>query len=976
MRDRAGEDDATRMGRAQIAGERTLGRFVLRRELGSGAFGRVYRAYDPALRREVALKVFRDPGGSDARERFEREATIAAGLRHPHVVRIFERGVSGDQRWIAMELVEGSALDERLPTLERREAIRVLAQVASAVGAAHEAGIVHRDLKPGNVLLTAGGDAKVLDFGLARTDEAGPTLTRSGTVMGTPAYMSPEQISAQLSKVGPASDVWAIGVMLYESLCGRRPYPGDCFAEIRESVLGRVPPAPRMIDPDVPPGLEAICLRCLAHRIEDRFATGAEVAVELERWLADKTISLPRLPPARPSGRGRLAIGLLAGAVAIAIGAALTTRPEEETPGRTPPPTAGDDDAARRALELWGRVATKLTDGEINLRTGNVQQARARLDEGIALCREFLAEDDLPHARYFLARFLAERGARDEALAELDRALEADPGLGEARLLRGRLRVDVYEDRSEATMRSLRASGRTGLAWSRLAEFDPDLLRLRQEAADDLAAPSGRSSFFQEIDAIEGRADLARIEGRLGEARDMLQDVLGRDPIRIRSRLALALVHHREGAFDAALEEAAAAIRFCAGSARAHLVRCQFRQALAERERDPSRSVEAWRSSIEDADRAIELGEATATARCLRADAHRRLARLTKGGPVELEAAIDDYTRALELDPRSVWALGNRGYARADLAFERSTSGRDARAELLAAIDDFGLALQAAPNLPEAWNGRGVARQYLADAEAARGGGGRALVEAALADHDEASRRDPTCAAAEANAARALIRLAALDRTDAADPEPRLARALERARRAVALDAALPDAYVIGADVLTEMGRIAAARGADPTPRLQEAIRLATRAIDLAPGSLPPLIARSRAWHEQGNSQEVHQEDARKAYRTSLEDLDRVLEHRPHDAVLTAQRAGTRMGLARSEQAAGADPEPWLRGVVEDCERAIDLEPGNATLYYMRGHAKFALDDGPGARSDWERAIALDPTMAEALRPLLRQVGG
>ena len=226
-------------------GFKVCDRYALLELLGSGGMGRVYLAYDENLKRQVALKVLAEHHARTPEfvERFEREARSVASLNHPHIVRVFDSGKDADgSPYIAMEFASGGTLKDRIRAggpLPPREAARLALQVADALGAAHAAGIVHRDVKPENVLLTEGGDVKVADFGIARATEA-TAMTQTSMILGTAPYLSPEQATGE--SVGPASDLYSLGVVLYESaLRHRRDEPHRHSHEAPERT-GPVPP--------------------------------------------------------------------------------------------------------------------------------------------------------------------------------------------------------------------------------------------------------------------------------------------------------------------------------------------------------------------------------------------------------------------------------------------------------------------------------------------------------------------------------------------------------------------------------------------------------------------------------------------------------------------------------------------------------------------------------------------------------------
>jgi WD40 repeat protein len=290
---------------------RTLGRFELRRELGRGAFGVVYLAHDPALGRDVALKVPRPevavtPGLA---ERFRREARAAAALDHPNLVPIHEVGAVGPVAYLVSAYCPGTNLAEWLKRRDEpvpvADAARLVATLARAVGHAHERGVLHRDLKPANVLLTDDPGPppaltpRVTDFGLARLLDADPEAgaapgTRTGAVVGTPCYMAPEQAAGRGKEVGPAADLYALGAILYELLAGRPPFRGESDLDTLLLVQAEEPVPPGRLRQRLPRDLEAVCLKCLEKEPRRRYASAAALADDLERFLrGEPTVARP-----------------------------------------------------------------------------------------------------------------------------------------------------------------------------------------------------------------------------------------------------------------------------------------------------------------------------------------------------------------------------------------------------------------------------------------------------------------------------------------------------------------------------------------------------------------------------------------------------------------------------------------------------------------------------------------------------------
>jgi predicted Ser/Thr protein kinase len=275
-------------------------------ELGRGGAGVVYRARQRMLQRLVALKMMARtiPDPDDCR-RFRAEAEIIARLRHPHIVQIFEVGEYRGQPFLALELVEGGSLREQLargrPNLP--QAVRLVEKLARAVAHAHASGIVHRDLKPGNILLTPDGEPRITDFGVAKLLDAQQEKTQTGAVIGTPEYMAPEQAEGEVRRVGPLTDIYALGVILYELLTGRRPIEGGTAAALLARI-GRVEPAPlRRWLPGAPADLEAVCQKCLEKEPQRRYASADDLADDLRHFLQGKPVSVRPVGPLRRFGR-------------------------------------------------------------------------------------------------------------------------------------------------------------------------------------------------------------------------------------------------------------------------------------------------------------------------------------------------------------------------------------------------------------------------------------------------------------------------------------------------------------------------------------------------------------------------------------------------------------------------------------------------------------------------------------------------
>ena len=274
---------------------REFGDYQLLNELGRGGMGIVYQARQHSLRRNVAIKMLlrREFASPEDLARFQAESTSAARLDHPHIVPVYEVGECQGQPYFSMKYVEGTTLADRLAAgpLSSREAAQLMAPICRAIHYAHQRGVLHRDLKPSNILLDRDGRPHVTDFGLAKRLTTDDTLTGTGMIVGTPSYMAPEQAAGNRGQIGPASDIYGLGTILYQAITGRPPFQAASPVDTVLMVLEQDPLPPRLLNAKVDRDLELVVLRCLQKPIDLRYASAAALADDLEAYLGGEPVA-------------------------------------------------------------------------------------------------------------------------------------------------------------------------------------------------------------------------------------------------------------------------------------------------------------------------------------------------------------------------------------------------------------------------------------------------------------------------------------------------------------------------------------------------------------------------------------------------------------------------------------------------------------------------------------------------------------
>jgi serine/threonine-protein kinase len=738
-------------------------RYLLGPVLGQGGMAVVYAAQDVQLGRPVAIKLIREEFSfqASARERLEREASVLAQVSHPNLVQVLDVGME-PRPYIVMEAVAGSNLQQQIDAREvtPRRAAEIIEKVALAIHEVHRRGIIHRDLKPANILMTERGEPKVADFGIARVLDAASGTT-SGAVAGTPHYMAYEQLAGPAGALGPWTDVYALGVVLYVIAAGRTPYAGNNMAQIWDEMSCGLPAPPRSVRPDLSPDLEAIILRAIHRSPRDRYPTAKALADDLRCWIEGRPVSARRAGIAmhlrRWTGRHRtaIAVGGLAVTGSIALAAWGISGWTSAARDREALDRAERARQAREAAEAGERH-------QIGVRAQADQLLRTAQADLEAATRLLYVRRAAPEAILKRTRDAAQ--AVEAALALSDQAW-GHHLLGRARLLEGRL--------AEAEQ-----------CWRRALELDPALTAARIDLGRTLVAhafvevmlqaPSKKEGSQQaELLTEEAARVLARLEG-LDRDASLLADAM---LAYARGDLAQARTVAAQGAKVMAGREGEEDFHWLIGvSSDPEAGRPDLDRAIEIRPQFPlarfARGVKSHLlgrldDALADYDAAVLLTPSLYAAWYNRGQLH-----LTRG---DFAAALHDFNEAVRLAPQKPGILFQRGYARersgdkdgalldynevlalaTDHLAARARRGqiRFARGDAPGAEADFTHVIAGDPTSVPAYVNRGNARQVLGD------------LPGAIKDYTEALRLDPNTVEALIN--RALTRSAGGDRTGA-----------------------------------------------------------------------------------------------------------------------------------------------------------------------------------------------------------------
>jgi len=1031
-------------GRSPVesAAGRRFGKYDILEEIGAGGMGVVYKAWHPGLRRFYAVKALRaeDDGWHTGVQRLKLEAQALARLRHPGIVAVQDVWEEGGRTFLAMEFIEGVTLDRILhakagpvtapvtapaegfdPDRPRRStglppkvAMRMVREIAEAIQYAHDQGVIHRDLKPGNVIQDETGRVKVMDFGLAKMMEAGTTrITQTGSIMGTPAYVSPEQVDEGIEAVDALSDVYQVGAILYELLTGRPPYEGESPVDVLLRISLRDPVPARKVNPNLARDAETICMKAMARDRAKRYPAARDLAEDCRRFLDGEAIRARRersVERAWRWARRRPALALSAAGMvlAVAVAGGLAVHASQ----------AAREQARLEAEVLQGLRTIARTNLEATLMVrragGRMQEAQAvflgPLEEAARVAIERSPRTAEPH--YHLGRIYRALLRPGDALREQEQALAKEPGYARARYERAVLNAEEFGRRIGALRRRwLREEGRRLTAAGALAQGggggadereiprDAELIageeetgKLREAIAADLAVleePAARAQLSPgALASARGLALLyaGREEERVG-ARKLLEDALALEPALEEAVAGLAQIETAAGdlrkaveVYGRGLEVDRGYVPFWAGRAAAW---ASLATAAQGRGIDPEPHFAA---ALADLARWLDLDPDSARARLDRADLlmNQGVFRKNHGAdPTALWSEAEaEATRAIDSGLTEAEARLVRASILSNLGLWEDDHGRDAAGVYDRAEADYAAALGLEPANATTWIRRAQLRQNRGLTERHRGKDPEPRWRGSAEDFAQALERDPK--SADAWQWRGALRLnwATWLTRQGKDSEGMRRAADEDFGRALELRPGNAETWMARAGLWGNWALLRADRGEDPGKMYDTADAHCERMLKLNPRLAGGWTFRGTLKMNWGVWLHDHGRDAEPAYRDALASLDRALALNANDVESWSTRGLTYVNWALDAADHGADPAEMHARAESDFDRAIGLNPRNPESWQHRGllrcgralvKSRKGQDPGPdfeAGLADYAKAHELDPGSAETLNHL------
>jgi serine/threonine-protein kinase len=856
-------------------------RYEILGRLGEGATAVVYRALDRELHRYVALKVQRQLVASDdvACQRFRREAQAAAGVPHPNVVMVHDAGEDKGRLYLVMELVDGRPLSElhKERRLILKELLRILEKAARGVSAAHEKGIVHRDLKPSNILVSESGEAKVADFGLAHLLDSTARLTKTGSSLGTPLYMSPEQVEGRAKDISPRTDVYSLGAILYEIVTGHVPHEGETMMEIYGRIVHDDPKSMTSWNPATPQDLQTVALKALEKDPQRRYASAKDFADDLARYLAGEPVL------ARPQSRSyRLYRAVrksrVARAAALLLGIALLASAAVGVAVRD---KAGRLEAEKeKSLTLLRKQARISLDAVLRLRRAGDNESMRQFVPDLEAAYKLALEGapDVAEVEYLMGRMHRALMDEEKALGFQERALKKDPSYAPALYERAVLLANRYGSAMTKAVADARRlpPGTVTVQMARSTPLpDPldvesgsqELIAIRDMILKDRTAIEGilshepdrgrpRAVSEANVLTVKGILELCRLN--FPEAQRLLQEAVGKDPM---------------------LEEAWGA-----------LGESMYRQAniRSRQSKDIDEVLRAYAEADRIYEKAISFDKGYAPHWVGRADNRRHRGTYLMGrgqnGEPDLRGADKELIRALELTPDREETLYLRASVRQMLGVVRMDHSESPQKDLEAAEQDVRLILSRWSDKPTAWT-----------------------LKATL-----------------------HVQRARWRTREGADPLPEFEAAEKASQRAFELDPQSPTAVQDLAQTRLNRAIWRSGHGMDPLPDFAAAEKDFNEVLRFLRHTVPPWEGRAQLEYYRGLYRLSREADPLEDFTAAEKDYGEVLKVNPANARGAASRGKVLVKLAGLYEKKGETSKviETLRAAAEDMARGIELNKG------------------------------------------------